>query len=85
MTLADLAAQDRAFWHARAAAARAKLETRLFIGGEFVAQVAEAIEADAGGHAAEELGLGVAVGLGADAAGKLSVVDGEVHQHTFYV
>jgi acyl-CoA reductase-like NAD-dependent aldehyde dehydrogenase len=35
MTLADLAAQDRAFWHARAAAARTSFETRLFINGQY--------------------------------------------------
>jgi acyl-CoA reductase-like NAD-dependent aldehyde dehydrogenase len=36
MTLAALATQDRSFWHARAHAARARFETRLFIDGEYV-------------------------------------------------
>ncbi len=43
------------------------------VGGRFVAQVAQAIKANARGHAAEQFGLGVAIAAGADLAGEISV------------
>ena len=55
------------------------------VGGRFVAQVAQSIETDARRQAAEEFAFRLGVGLGADAADKLGVVDGDIHQHTFYV
>jgi hypothetical protein len=54
-------------------------------GGVLIAEVTQAVEANAGGHAAEELGFGFAIVPCADLLHQLGVGEFFLHYHIFYV
>jgi hypothetical protein len=55
------------------------------LGGAFIAQVAESVEADARGHPSNQFGLGFRAALLADPVRQLSVAQVVCHPYVFYV